>query len=106
MKKTFSIFTFQPLLTFHTIWFILDMEKNNFRLPTIVYISHNLTYTWHGGTQTPPPPPLLIANETMHQTHYFLAIKKGVAYLFGKVALKKNLGAYIFKKLEPILQVQ
>jgi hypothetical protein len=42
----------------------------------------------------------------MHQTHYFLAIKKGVAYLFGKVALKKNLGAYIFKKLEPILQVQ
>lgn len=55
----------------------------NFQLPIIVYISHNLTYTGHGDTQTPPPP-LPIANETMHQTHYFLPIQKGMAYFFGK----------------------
>lgn len=75
MEKTFSLFNFQPLLTFHIIWLTLDMEKNlfSFQLPTIVYISHNLTYNWHGGTQTPPPP-FSIADETMYQTHYFLFI--------------------------------
>ncbi len=87
MKKTFSIFNFQPLLTFHTIWPTFDMEKNlfNFQLPTIVYISHNLTYTWHGGTQTPPPPPLPIANQTMHQTLFSTHLKRGGLLLWKRV---------------------